>query len=386
MTIPERLLREPLQSPARVLAVRQYAAGSKLADLWQQVQDWRARSGHHPIAASYATNQWFDDFYRTMVSVDKWDSLQRTGGKQARLAEVEAINLVRNTMQNWDQLLPIERQIMRTVFPFYSFARFSVGFVARYPASHPLRAAVMAQFARNELEDMGSALPDQFAGLFQLNAMDDDGNAMFLRTMGLNPFEDAVDWFTLDGLVGNVNPLISATLQSLGVNPAQGGPMLYPTLKYDPETGGLTADTPGFAKGVVTSLVPQTRLVDDLILGNREFGELSLRNPRAAGSRLLSEFGLPVLVEQRNIPEEIFRAETNRLRSRNQAESSAFESGDLSKLDAYPALKAYVAQRLALTSETGVDPETGEPVGNLDTTVGPSDIAALIRAVIGGFP
>lgn len=351
----EGMLSDPV---TRTVATRKVLEGSKLGNLWDQVQQWRQTQPHQKgpfgrgVAASYTVNAWFDDFYKTATSVRAYDQAIKKGvGKEA--AEQAAIEAVRKTFQNWDELLPLERQILKSVFPFYSWAKFSLGFVMRYPADHALRTAVLAQFARNELEDQGTGLPDSFRHLFQTTGMDENGNAKFLRTSGLNPFRDVTDWFTLEGMVGNVNPVISASLQAMGVNPMSGGPQLYPDLEFDPETGGLRAKTPGFLSALAGATIPQSRLLTNMFLDSANWAELVRNDPEAARHQLLGQLGLPVLMETQNIPQELMRAESNRYDTFVEARRAAVLSGDLSGLERYPG-----------TTLIGAEDVTGLPEGS----------------------
>jgi len=163
--------------------------------------------------------------------------------------------------------------------------------------------------------------------------MDEDGNAKFLRLSGMNPFRDVSDWMTLNGFLGQVNPVIGATLTAIGVDPGRGGPMLYPDLKYDPETGGLVADTPGFWPSLITNTLPQARLIDSLVLGNSKFAELLQRDPEAARQQLIGQLGLPVMFQTENIPQEQFRAELNRYEAFQTARKEGTAAGDLSGVE-----------------------------------------------------
>lgn len=394
--VSEGLIREPVTSPRRILAARSHAAGKTMNRVMEQVNRYKEANGGKGwfgkgVDASYASNQWWDDFYRTMVSIDAYETAVKAG-KGVQEAELAAVQAVRGVMQNWDELLPIERQILRSVFPFYNWARFSLGFVMRYPFDHPVRTAVVSQFARNEINDMGTGLPETFLGLFQLGGLDENGNARFLRLSGANPFRDVTDWFTLDGLAGNTNPVIAATLQALGYDPQRGGPDLYPELEFDPETGGLRAKSPSFLGALAQSVVPQTQLVRSLIGANKEFNDLIQRDPRAAGQQLMSGFGLPILLQTKNVPEAYFRAERNRYQAFNEARQEAIRTGNLEALERYPQdlpvsaqgpvtsqggpLGAYLAQLRAL-----------DATGALETYRAPqqrpSNVASLLTALGG---
>lgn len=359
LMVSEQLLRPPKGPAARMVAGRSWLGGNQLGDLWNQVQDWkRSQPGGktwfgRAVDASYAANAYVDNLYRTSVAIEQFDKAAKAG-KSTRAAELEAIRGVRSVMQNWDELLPLERQILRTLFPFYSWARFSLGFVMRYPMDHPVRASFLSSLARIEAEDQGTGLPDQFLGLFQLSSVDADGNASFLRTAGINPFRDTVDWFSIAGFVGQTNPVISATLQSLGVDTRSGTPTLYPTLKFDPETGGLVADTPSFPSALVSSMIPQSRLISTMIGANSQWNELAKRNPQAALQQIQGQMGLPVVVEQRNMDQEAFRAEMNRYEAFQDARIEALREGTAGDLlDRYNAELPVNANGLTLEAYLG---------------------------------
>lgn len=354
-TVPDAMLRHPR---TQLGIARSFMVGDKLKRLgnsipnstlvkkFGQLRDW-----------SYAANQYVDDWFRTATEMDAVSKMK--AGTSKEMAEFQAAQSVRNVAQNWDELLPAERAILRSVFPFYSWARFSIGFVMRYPFDHPVRAAVVGSIMRNEIEDAGTGLPDEFNALFNLSGVDDDGNAKFLRLAGANPFRDVADWFgffdgfKLDGFIGQTNPAISAALQSMGVNPMDGGPMLYPELVYDPETGGLKADTPNFLESMLKSTLPQSQLVHNYVFGNEEWDELAAKNPDAARSMFLSQIGMPVFTREYNVPQEIMTAEVNRLRLKREEMMDAVKSGDLSALS--PEQQAYAQQLIRLDQSGQLD-------------------------------
>jgi hypothetical protein len=188
-----------------------------------------------------------------------------------------------------------------------------------------------------------------------MGGINDDGNATFLSTSGMNPWRDVSDWFTLDGFVGNVNPVVSATLQALGVEPSQGGPMLFPDMVYDPETGGLKADTPGFVESFIESTVPQTRL-RDYLTNSGEWQDLVQRDPRAASRQLQSMVGVPTIVQTRNVPQEHFRAEVNRSQNFRDAWNRALREGTTDQFaQQYPEVAAAVEQLRTLDQSGQLD-------------------------------
>lgn len=156
------------------------------------------------------------------------------------------------------------------------------------PAQYPGRTNVLQKISEigNEFteEELG-ILPPELKGAIFLNA--DRGDLNFIPTFGLNPFSDfanpAAPEGTVSGLLSTqqLAPLLSATLQSLGLDPYSGTAIeLSPFSeliegkygnKIDPETGeeipggGFNLNT--FIGSLMRSM-PQGRMLETM-LGNQ---------------------------------------------------------------------------------------------------------------------
>lgn len=336
---------------SKVGAVHSFAAGNKLRELWDSAQSTRARGAfNNVVQKSYDINGWFDDFYRSIAYLSGEDKAL-TKGLTAEAAQKEGINLVRKVMQNWDEITPIERNILRFAFPFYGWMKHVLGYVYHYPFDHPVRTSVMASFARNELADMGESLPTDMLNLFFIGDQDENGNIKAVNMRGLNPFSDVSNYFTLSGLLGNVNPIVGAAAQSLGVDVSNGGPQLYPEVSYNPETGKLEGGGKNPVGSFASSVFPAGRAISQLLFNTDNFRTLLATNPDAAGRMLQSEIGLPVLLRNVNVPQEQIRAEVNRQDVQSQVLGEALRSGDLTPTKKYPGLQAYVNQIIQLQSQ-----------------------------------
>lgn len=326
----------------RVAAAHAFKGGSTMRRMWDGIKP--AREGFNwLIERSYKANQTWDDFYRSLAYLHGKDKALLKGMTKEQ-AEQTGIGLVRKTMQQWDRMTPLERTIMRSVFPFYGWANHILRFAYRYPIDHPYRVAITASIARAELEDLGSGLPQYFLDSFFLGHPDKNGNVTALNLGGINPFRDVANYFTIAGFTGNVNPLIGTVLQSLGINPGKGSQDLFPDLQYDSTTGRLVAKNPGLLQTFVGSVMPQSRVLMGLVQSNSEFKEILRSNPEAAASMLRSNLGLPVLFRNVNPPQEQFKTELARQELENRVRNEALRTGNWGPADQFPGLQPLFEQ------------------------------------------
>lgn len=334
-------------------AVFHYQGGRTMRRLWEETKGVRDAAGNL-IQKSYDFNGFVDDMYRTMSYLYGYDKAV-TRGLSKEAAEKAGVELSRKVLQNWDRMTPIERTIMRYVFPFYGWMNHIIKYSLSYPIDHPFRTAVMGSFARNELEDMGDALPERFLNMFFLGDMDMTGNVKALNMAGMNPFSDVANYFTLSGFMGQTNPILSSLMESMGVDPTNGGPELFPNLRYDPEIGRLKADTPNPVMGFIQATIPQSRILMGFADRSSEFQELLRTNPESAGRLLISQAGLPILFRQVNIPQEIAKAEISRDEAQSTALNEALRSGNWSQAESFPNLRPILDQLRTLQGTGALD-------------------------------
>lgn len=331
----------------KVGAAFHYLGGSRMRDWWDSAQG--AREGFNKfVQKSYDFNGFFDDFYRSISYLYGKTKAERLGLSE-EAARTEGIMLTRKVMQNWDEITPLERTVMRYVFPFYGWMNHIMRYVMSYPYDHPYRTAILSQFARNELEDMGTGLPQNFMNMLFVGEPDENGKIKAINTAGMNPFSDVANYFTLAGFTGNVNPVIGAVLQSLGVDTGRGAPTLYPNLTYDPETGRMVAKNDSLVMNFAQAVVPQSRVLFAASGMSSEWKELLRRNPDAAGRMLASQLGVPVLAREVPIYEEMFKNELARSDAQNTEVRDALKQGR--DINGYPALDAFMAQIRALQAQ-----------------------------------
>lgn len=320
---------------------------------------------------SFAANQFVDDMYRTMAYLYGHDKAI-TKGLSKQAAERTGIELARKILQQWDEYTPIERQILRHVFPFYGFTQHLLRYTFKYPFDHPVRAEVMSAIARNELDDMGTGLPESFLNSFFMGTPDDQGNVTALSLQGLNPFEDVANMMTLAGWAGATNPALATVFEQMGI---EGGTLeLFPELDYDPSTGKLVASKQNPLMGLINNTVPQTQILTALLQSSSEYKEMMRTNPDGAWRMLKSQAGLPILFRNYDLPAEYFKAEIARQDAQTDAKNRALKEGaDASR---FPGLTALLQQVKDLQSGGQLAAYT--PTYRPPTPEGDRGLAALL--------
>lgn len=335
-TLPDEM-RYALGSSSRAHIEFNLQSGRTLRRLFEESMAGRF------IQKSFDLNAFFDDTYRTMAYLYRHDKAL-TKGLSKEAAEKAGIQTARKTLQTWDTLTPIERSIMRYIFPFYGFMQHILRYTMKYPFDHPTRAAIIGSFARNEFEDFGTSLPERLLNSFFLGPMDINGNVKAINLAGMNPFADVANYMTLAGFLSATNPLIGTALEQAGIDKATGGPELFPTLHYDADSGRLRMDSPNPLQNLVQNTIPQSRILFGMAGASTEFKELMRRDPEAAQRLMLSQAGIPVLLRSYNIPQEQFKAELARSEDQRDVLNTALRTGDDSRANDFPALRPLLQQ------------------------------------------
>lgn len=360
----------------KTVAAYHYKGGATLRRLWDQSAPARDKASSI-IDSSYKLNGFVDDLYRSLAYIYGHDK-SITKGLSAHQAEQAGVALVRKILPEWDRITPFERQVMRFVFPFYTWAQFITKHAYRYPIDHPYRTAVTSSLARREMDDFGGALPYKFMDTLFLGNPDSQGNVPALQLGAVNPFRDVANYFTLAGFTRSANPILSTVLESLGINPAQGAQDLYPEIAYDPVTGQLRPSNPSLLSSFIGNVIPQTQLLSAMLGQNEQFKQILRTNPEAAAAMLRSSVGLPSLFRTVNPAQEAFKAETQRSTLQSQVQSEALRTGDWSRAQQFPQLRAYFQQISLLM---GKSPELFK--GFVPTAVAPTASDALKQGIVG---
>jgi len=323
-------------------ATASYMHGERLGSLWQKIQESKVKqAGSAAAQKMYDLNSWMDETYKVATHLNIEGKALRKGATAEAAAEA-GLQAVNQYFQNWNSLTPIERQVLREIFPFYAFTSYAMRFIMQYPGTHPLRTSIMSNMAEAEIKDMNQALPPEMLDYLALNGQDENGDQRFLSLRGLNPFSDTADAFTIQGALSGLNPIGQAVVKSLGGDLGYGVGAGQPT--YDKDTGKMTDEKPGFLESLVSSTVPQVGFLNRLAGRDAEYNALLRTNPEAAQRLLVAGIGIPAMGKTINIPQTQIKGELARLRVQQEVFKRARETGDYTEARKWPALVPMIDQ------------------------------------------
>lgn len=204
---------------------------------------------HRPIKAvtakSYAFNQWLNELDRHGVFLENLQrELDQRGigldiaGDTARLADAtpttdphvyqaieHAVDQTNTILGDMTTMTPIERRVIRQVFPFWAWTRHVIQLAARLPVDHPMRALMIMHIG--ELAGTDSDVPDFLA---QQGAVHGPGG--WWNTNFVNPLADVggIPGLTKQSLLRSTSPVFKvAGAALLGQDWNRGGlPLSHP--------------------------------------------------------------------------------------------------------------------------------------------------------------
>lgn len=273
-------------------------------------------------------------------------------GMSLEAADHAASEMVRRTFVDYGSFTEVERSAMRTIIPFYSFMGHAARFIMRYPFDHPVRAAITARIAEAERERLGS-LPGSYLSMIPLpgplGAIRSDGKQRMFSLRPFDAFGDISDLTTVSGWLAAMNPGIQAALLQTGL--VRGEADLYPTKRYNPDTGRMEAAPRNFLLDLFQNTVPRASVLTSLAGINPDFNDVASDDPDAARRMLMAQVGLPRLIRDSTPYADIAKSEIARQTAQTTALNEALKSGDWSYAIRYPQLAQLFPSVRALPPE-----------------------------------
>ena len=345
-----------LGSTGRIEAEMAFRSGRTMRRFFDESQAARLAKG--VIKKSFDFNQFFDDMYRSTAYLYGTDKALAKGLTQQG-AEMAGVNLARKVLQDTAGLTPFERSILRQIFPFYSWNSHVVRYAMKFPFDHPIRAALIGGISRQALEDIGEGGTTSMLDTLSFGSKDDEGNQYGVRAASFNPFNDLGNFFSLAGWLGATSPLISTALGQMGIDTQSGSAELYPTLRYDAETGRMTTVKDNPVTALAMNTLPHAQFISNITQSNAEFRQLMKSDPDAARRMLLSNVGIPVLTAKvnpfergYNPAEKYVSAEIKRQELNTKILSEYLREGNLAGLSEL-GIPAETIQNLRQQAESG---------------------------------
>jgi hypothetical protein len=189
-----------------------------------------------------------------------------------------------------------ERDIVRSVFPFYAWFRVITLLTAKLPLTHPLKATLLARLgqagAQSALEEIGLSEDEaiNLAKGFVTIGQDEDGRVRGFSTTSINPFA------TVAALQDSVAALANLPLYAAGVKqPEYGAEPAWAALPgvnpiFDVLIRGMTNTRSGNRYGLLGA-VPQVEL--GKALAGRQYESPTTLYDRDTYDQLLRYLGVP---------------------------------------------------------------------------------------------
>ena len=341
--------------------------------IWNDVQESKAAQGvvdrfNRTRDWSLNLNAFWDDLFRAANFEASYEKVLKETladgvpeGEAMMHAAERALERTQTIFMDWTQMLPVERGILRAVFPFYAWSSHVMRLAFKLPFDHPARVAVINNFTRAELEDWQSEFPQIFRRILGFADPETADRFVGLNVDAFNPFRDVGNILTMGGMVAMTNPMIQQVFRAVGVDPMSGGPEYAPNFVYDPSSpSGTELDSGNPVINLAGSIVPQARALARWAGMDEEFRSLERTNPAAAQRMLLSGLRVPIVYRDIDVDEVLGKEEIRRFNAYRKAagEAKKGDGGALARFD--PAL----AERLvALTA--GQRDQQAERIGQV---------------------
>ncbi len=269
-------------------------------------------------------------------------------------AHQAGVEMAQRVMYDWDAITPVERQIVKAVFPFYGWTKTISKYVMKYPMNHPFRASFVSNLGRAELEDQKSGIPEQYRQLLTFGKKDAEGTQKGFDVKRFNPFSDVASIFTLGGLLGQTNPFINGTLQAIGINRQTGAASAFPQTVFNPRTGRQEAVHKNPLEVIAQNFVPQSNVLFRLLgMESKEAQRLKATNPEAYRMQFWQALGIPA-PQNVNMSKIAAQSEIQRFQALTANINAIVKSGDFDKLRAYGPQLGAVADKLDSLKKAGL--------------------------------
>lgn len=245
-----------------------------------------------------------DDMYKVMGYLGE----VRRGAKKGlskELAHQRGIELAHKILVDLDRLTPVERTIIRSMVPFYSWTQHILRYVMSYPFDHPWRAAIVSAVSRQISEEWPAELPERFkTDLFFA------GDTKRIGLAGPMPWMTVPDILTVEGFLSRLNPALQSYAELTGADPYSMTAPVYGArdTRYDPISGREVAVRPSIVGKVLETLSPQVQYLWNEISDDPQWQRFVQENPEAARAAAFKAFGIRIPRDV-NIQEEIAKAQ-----------------------------------------------------------------------------
>lgn len=256
------------------------------------------------------------------------DRAARQGMTEER-AVYEGMKNVARVYGDLRRMSPFERDVARTVMPFYGWQKHILQYVMSFPGDHPWRAMMLANMAEQDIAGAPGGLPSRYQFLSFLGTPDAQGNVTALDLRAVNPLRDTANYATWSGLFSSLNPAVTGVLAAVDPQIIYGGNTLYPNLTYDQFYGVKEAGAQGNLLTAAEQFVPQIGGMQSALqlMGQRQ-GMNSSQLIKSIGNQL----NFPWVPQTINIRQEAARTAIDQYQVTKQLAANAWQTGNFSAI------------------------------------------------------
>lgn len=227
------------------------------------------------------------------------------------------------------RMSPFERDVARTLMPFYGWNKHILQFVMKYPADHPWRAMMLANMAEFDTANTPGGLPARYQFLFFLGTPDAQGNVTAVDVRAANPLRDVANFATAGGLISSLNPVITAGAAYIDPQIIYGGNTLYPNLTYDQFYGVKEAGPQGTILTAAQQIVPELGSIQTAMqLASQQRGMNDSQLVKSIGNQL----NIPWIPQQVNLRQEAARTAIDQYQVTKTLAANAWQTGNFSAI------------------------------------------------------
>ena len=371
-TNPEEIYRHTNLGPGKLdqaFGAFNYHAGNKMGELiaqenYDELMDqmggeklnWADRTIKEKInptlylkavaRANYKLTSMVTDMYTSIAYLDHASKAEDTGfyvdevtGKKMAMtrerAMHEGIQHVAAVFGDLDRMSPIERTILRKVFPFYGWQSHILKYILHMGMDNPQRSMVLSLMAYDASENVPPGLPQRIQFLFFLGKPGQYGLQPTVDLRFMDPFRDVSNFTTLAGFFQSLNPIIGAAGSMLNPQQTYGTNTLYPTLSYSDLYGTKVAGSQGNLITAAEQFVPQVGALQQAMSLAHTTRQLT-RRPNAFYKTIFESLGVPFLQLQ-DVSKQQIQASVGvaRYEVAKQAAATAFQTGQFGTLQGY---------------------------------------------------
>ena len=237
----------------------------------------------------------------------------------------EGMHHAERVMGDLRRMSPFERNVARSVMPFYGWQKHILKYVMSFPGDHPWRAMMLANMAEYDTSHTPAGLPSRYQFLFFLGHPDEQGNVTALDVRAMNPLRDVANYATWGGIIGGLNPVITAGFSAVDPSITFGGNQLYPHLTYDQFYGIETAGPQGNLVTAASAVVPQIGGIKSALglMGARQG-----MNTSTLVKSLGNQLNFPWIPQSINLKQEAAKTAIAQYQVTKSLAQTAWQSGD----------------------------------------------------------